>query len=80
VVIPAYNEEKLILNTLNSVPKYVDKIYAVDDCSTDTTKAIIQKYDDARLVPIFHEVNKGVGAAIISGYKSRLKMVLTSLL
>jgi glycosyltransferase involved in cell wall biosynthesis len=32
VVVPAYNEEMLIKDTITSVPDYVDKIYAVNDC------------------------------------------------
>jgi len=37
VVIPAYNEEALIGETLLSIPEYVDNVYAVDDCSNDQT-------------------------------------------
>jgi|GEM_PF-144531 len=37
VVIPAYNEEGLVGPTIRSVPKYVDRIYVIDDGSTDDT-------------------------------------------
>ncbi|WP_089828033.1 glycosyltransferase family 2 protein [Halogranum amylolyticum] len=37
VVIPAYNEEGLISEVINQMPEYVDKMYVVDDCSTDGT-------------------------------------------
>ena len=71
VVIPAFNEELLIGETLRSIPDYVDKIYVIDDCSTDKTAKIISEFEkaDRRIKCICHEVNKGVGAAIISGYK-----------
>lgn len=69
VVIPAYNEERLIRNTLTSIPDYVDVYYVIDDCSTDETRSIIAAHPDGRMVPIFHDVNSGVGAAIVSGYK-----------
>ncbi|MDD3976997.1 MAG: glycosyltransferase family 2 protein, partial [Methanomicrobium sp.] len=75
VVIPAYREEALISDTLSSIPDFVDKIYAVDDCSPDRTGEIIEEFaeQDSRIVPIHHEVNKGVGAAIVSGYKKTLE-------
>jgi len=73
VVVPAYNEEVLIEETINGIPKYVNRIYLVDDCSKDRTPEIIGRMKDPRLVPIRHEKNRGVGAAIITGYKLALK-------
>src|SRR5690606_23214132 len=71
VVVPAYNEKLLIGETLESIPSFVLKIYVVDDCSKDDTWNIIQEYakKDRRIVPIHHEQNQGVGAAIVTGYK-----------
>jgi len=71
VVVPAYNEELLIRDTIASIPAFVDRIYAVDDASTDMTQQIIDEITrtDTRVVPIPHKQNRGVGAAIISGYK-----------
>ncbi|MFC6905765.1 glycosyltransferase family 2 protein [Halalkalicoccus tibetensis] len=37
VVIPAYNEEGFIGGVLRDIPEYVDRIYVIDDCSTDKT-------------------------------------------
>lgn len=37
VVVPAYNEEELIGDVILTMPKYVDRIYIIDDCSTDRT-------------------------------------------
>jgi glycosyltransferase involved in cell wall biosynthesis len=72
VVVPAYNEERLIQETIDGIPAYVDKIYVINDASTDSTADIINNVTDPRVVPIHHEVNKGVGAAIINGYKHSL--------
>ncbi len=71
VVVPAYNEEKLISRTLNEVPSLVDKIIVVNDASTDNTAQIVKKMaeDDGRIELIQHEVNQGVGGAIVTGYK-----------
>ncbi|MDO5845164.1 MAG: glycosyltransferase family 2 protein, partial [Methanocorpusculum sp.] len=74
VVIPAYNEEKLILGTLEAVPEFVDRIYAVNDCSKDSTAELINSYavSNSKICAIHHEVNQGPGAAIIHGYNEAL--------
>jgi glycosyltransferase involved in cell wall biosynthesis len=74
VVVPAYNEELLIRDTLQSVPEFVDRIFVVNDASTDGTQKIIGEVcrRDARIMPIVHAKNAGVGAAIVSGYKQAL--------
>jgi len=71
VVVPAYNEEDLIGVTLSGIPEYIDHVYVVNDGSLDDTLAVIrdQQGRDPRIVIINHEENKGVGAAIVSGYK-----------
>jgi len=71
VVVPAYNEEKLIGETLDGIPNYVARVYVVNDCSSDRTGEIMEDYArrDSRIVPIHHNPNRGVGAAITSGYK-----------
>jgi len=73
VVVPAYNEERLIGETLSGMPPYVTRIYVVDDCSTDKTPDVIKGMSDKRIVHIRHEVNRGVGAAIVTGYKKALE-------
>ena len=75
VVIPAYNEEALIGETLLSIPEYVDNVYAVDDCSNDQTGDIIRRHaqENQKIHPIIRKKNGGVGAAIVSGYKGALR-------
>jgi glycosyltransferase involved in cell wall biosynthesis len=73
VVVPAYNEELLIQETISGIPQYVKKIYIIDDGSKDRTPDIIRQMNDPRIVFVRHEKNKGVGAAIITGYKLGLK-------
>jgi glycosyltransferase involved in cell wall biosynthesis len=70
LVIPAYNEEKLIVPTLQSVPDLIDSIYVVDDGSKDGTcdRVRQQALVDPRVQLIEHGHNQGVGQAIISGY------------
>ncbi len=42
VVIPVYNEEKLVGHVLETIPGYVDHIIVVDDHSTDNTVNIVR--------------------------------------
>ena len=71
VVVPAFNEENLITNTINSIPEYVDKIVIVNDASKDNTSKIIEKLIpiNKKIHLINHEKNQGVGGSIASGYK-----------
>src|SRR5438105_10911402 len=72
VVVPAHNEEQLIAATLQGMPEFVDRIFVVDDASTDATAERARGIDDPRVEVIVHERNRGVGAAIVTGYKRAL--------
>ena len=72
VVVPAYDEEKLIGTTLSGIPDFVDRIFVVDDASRDRTAAAAREAGDARVDVLTHERNSGVGAAIVTGYKRAL--------
>jgi glycosyltransferase involved in cell wall biosynthesis len=74
VVVPAYNEEVLILETLLGIPAYVDSIFAVNDGSRDNTRNIIQSQQkiDNRITIIDHSTNKGLGQSITDGYLASL--------
>lgn len=84
VVVPAYNEEKLIGKTLSSMPEFVDKIIVVNDRSVDRTSEIVLQIadNDKKVVLLEHEVNQGVGGAIITGYKRArdLRMDVTAVM
>lgn len=75
VTVPAYNEEALIASVINGMPEYIDRIYIVNDGSTDGTRRIVSELcqHNGRFVPIHHPVNEGVGAAITTGYKKCLE-------
>jgi glycosyltransferase involved in cell wall biosynthesis len=98
VVVPAYNEQGFVGEVIDTVPDFVDRVYVVDDRSTDDTWQEIRDHAEAanraastpeapraseiepkladgglasseRVVPIRHETNRGVGAAIKTGYR-----------
>ena len=75
VVVPAYNEELLVEDTLGSIPTFVDRIYVVDDASRDGTvgRAHNAAAADPRIAVIVHERNRGVGAAIVTGYRRAIE-------
>jgi glycosyltransferase involved in cell wall biosynthesis len=44
VVVPAYNEEGFVGEVIETMPDYVDRVYVIDDCSTDGTWDEINEY------------------------------------
>ncbi len=70
IVVPAYNEERLIARTISTLPDFVDHIVVVDDCSSDRTPEIVSELAtrDPRIHLIRHRSNRGVGGAISTGY------------
>jgi len=69
VVVPAYNEEHLVAETVLGIPDFVDRVFVVDDASQDATADRARTLGDARVEVIVHAVNGGVGAAIVTGYE-----------
>ena len=75
VTVPAYNEERFIASVVKNMPTYVDRIYVVNDGSSDLTRRVVTDLCGVidRLVLINHPINRGVGAAIATGYKKCLE-------
>ena len=69
IVTPAYNAERFLRATLDSVlaQTYADwELLLVDDCSTDSTPAIIREYAlrDSRVRPMRTAVNTGIPSEV----------------
>ena len=75
LVIPAYNEERLIRSTLERVPGLIDHVIVVDDASTDNMAEVVRQCiaSDPRIESIRHPSNRGPGGAIVTGYKRVLE-------
>jgi len=72
VVVPAYREEALVGKTVQGIPRFVDRIYVVDDASDDGTADAARAAGDDRVTVLQHERNSGVGASIVTGYERAL--------
>ena len=75
VVIPVFNEEKLIgecinewLNVLDSVNLNYD-ILIIDDGSSDATISKVERYGDNQNIQMIIKQNEGHGPTILAGYK-----------
>ena len=68
VVVPAFEEELLVAETIRGIPDFVDVVLVVDDRSTDATVERARATGDPRLEVIEHAENQGVGGAIATGY------------
>ena len=76
IVIPVFNESKVIKTVINSLPrrlKGIDKIsiIAVNDGSTDSSQKEILKTD---AVLLNHPINLGTGSATITGFEMAKKL------
>ncbi len=72
VVVPAYREASRLPDVLASMPAMVDHVIVVDDASDDGTFDVARESRDARVIAIAHDRNRGVGAAIATGYARAL--------
>ncbi len=72
VVVPARDEQELIVPTLQGIPGFVDRVFVVDDGSADETAERARQLGDPRVEVIVHEHARGVGGAIVTGYRREL--------
>lgn len=76
MIIPAYNEEESIFDTVSSILDYRKKVdfdldyVVINDGSTDNTKKIL---DENHLNAVHLIMNLGIGGAVQTGYKYALE-------
>jgi glycosyltransferase involved in cell wall biosynthesis len=73
--IPALNEEGFINKTLDNVPDFVNRVYVIDDGSTDKTQDIVKEYakKDKRVKLLINERNRGNGYSVVRAFKEAIK-------
>lgn len=74
VVVPAFNEEANLAATIASIPAFIDHVLVVDDGSHDGTSAVAQRAGRPAIEVVRHHENRGVGAAVASGYRRALQL------
>jgi len=73
VVIPCYRVADQVGGVIAAIGPEVHAIYAVDDgCPQGTAVRLESRAADARVRVLRHEANRGVGAAVVTGYRAAL--------
>lgn len=73
VIVPLYNKENYVENTLKSIlnQTYIDyEILIINDCSTDKSVAKVSPFLSEKIILIHQEKNKGLSAARNTGIKN----------
>lgn len=76
IVIPCYKVENHIAQVITEIPDTVDYIIAVNDCSPDNTDTILIGIAKTmpKLIYLKHQLNQGVGGAMITGFKKAIEL------
>lgn len=73
VVIPSYRVTRHILGVIASIGPEVARIYVVDDKCPDASGAYVRaNCDDPRVTVLEHAENRGVGGAVMTGYRAAI--------
>ena len=76
VVIPCFRVESEIGKVLTDLPAYLKHIIVIDDASPDETARVVTQaaQNDSRIILIRHKKNKGVGGAMVTGFRKALEL------
>ena len=70
VVIPSYKVTRHILGVIEAIGPEVARIYVVDDQCPDGSGAFVRAHcRDPRVTVLEHDMNQGVGGAVLTGYR-----------
>jgi len=73
VVIPSYRVTRHILEVLAAIGPEVSRIYVIDDKCPDGSGALVRsRNSDPRVTVIDHVENRGVGGAVMTGYRAAI--------
>lgn len=72
-VVPCFRVRAHIVDVVRRTLAQVDRVYVVDDQCPDGSGALVaREFADERVTVIYNQVNKGVGGAVIAGYRRAL--------
>jgi dolichol-phosphate mannosyltransferase len=76
VIIPCYNVARHIEEVIKHLPAEIDHIITVNDRSPDDVEGVILRLqkENSRIIYLKHEVNQGVGGAMLTGFKKSLEL------
>lgn len=73
VVIPCFKVTQHILGVIANIGDEVWRIYVIDDACPDSSGHFVETHcKDRRVRVVYHEFNRGVGAAMITGYRAAI--------
>lgn len=74
VVIPCFRVSAHILEVIAGIGPEVDQVFVVDDaCPEGSGRLVIENCNDPRVEVLFHQLNQGVGAAVMTGYRRAIQ-------
>ena len=76
VAIPCYKVEQHLRQVVAGIPDFIDNILLVDDCSPDSTPALVDSLAsaDPRITPLHHTENCGVGGALKTAFRKAMEI------
>lgn len=74
VVIPAYKVADHIRTVIDAIPGHFHHIIVVDDGCPESSGRTAEQLKRPNLIVLYHERNRGVGAAVVTGYKKALQL------
>jgi dolichol-phosphate mannosyltransferase len=76
VIIPCHNVARHIEEVVRNLPSEINYIIAVNDSSRDETESILIRLceQNEKIIYLKHEVNQGVGSAMLTGFKKSIEL------
>ncbi len=72
-MIPCYKVTRHVIGVIAAIGPEVEAIFAVDDCCPEGSGDLIEaRVSDPRVTVLRHQVNQGVGGAVLTGYRAGL--------
>ncbi|HEB02928.1 MAG TPA: glycosyltransferase, partial [Nitrospirae bacterium] len=67
VVIPCYKAAETVSKVIQTLPDFICNIIVVDDACPEGSGKVAEALNDSRVHCVYHEQNKGVGGAVVTG-------------